>query len=445
MSIFIIFIFIVKSSSIIYGIEKLTLKDAIEIAIKESPLLKSEDSAVKESKGKISQAKSNLFPKVNIREIYTGSNNPVTVFSNKLNQESFGKRDFGLDRLNYPNYFNNFNTSFSMDYSIYNGGRDKHYIKLAKINSSSIEKERERRKEKLIFRVIKSFNDIVIAKEKLKVAEESLKISREHLNLANNLYKEGFALKSDILLAEVHLSEVKEMLIKAKNELKFKKALLNKEMGIDQNREFFIENPSVFLEENYNINKMVSYALNNRHDLLSIKERIKAIEESINIAKSDYLPDIDLRIQYDLNDKNLLGSKGNSWTVVGLLKINIFDGFLTRSAVREKRETLKRFISLKKDMENSIELEVRRSILGIRDARERIKVTNTAIKKAKEGMRIIEKRYKAGLAKMIELLDSEVALSRAKFNSIEALYDYQIRRAQLYISIGNIKRFYKEG
>ena len=72
----------------------------------------------------------------------------------------------------------------------------------------------------------------------------------------------------------------------------------------------------------------------------------------------------------------------------------------------------------------------------LKDAKARIPVAKTAMDKALENYELTSGRYKVGYGDVIELKDSQVALSQAKLNYFQTIYDYNSARANLEKAIG---------
>ena len=89
-----------------------------------------------------------------------------------------------------------------------------------------------------------------------------------------------------------------------------------------------------------------------------------------------------------------------------------------------------------RDTVNSVELEVRSNYLGLREAEKRISTTQVAVAKAEEDFHIAQVRYMAGVGTNLDVIDAQVALTEAKTNFVNALYDYNTSKIALETSMG---------
>jgi len=85
----------------------------------------------------------------------------------------------------------------------------------------------------------------------------------------------------------------------------------------------------------------------------------------------------------------------------------------------------------------SIQIEVMQAYTLMKQASDKIPVTETSIKQAEEQVRTINLRFKNGNAIMTDVLDAETALLLAKMNKVQAIIDLEIAKVKLEKSIGH--------
>ena len=191
--------------------------------------------------------------------------------------------------------------------------------------------------------------------------------------------------------------------------------------------------------EHPEVTTTIPEALENRPDYLALDRAVVSAQEGIKLAKTDYLPSLNFVAHYDLNDKNeVWNSSGESWTIGGIVHLNVFDGLKSTYRVREATHTARQYESRKEELKSQIELEVRAAVTQLNDAEERVKVAKEAIGEAEESLRIVEDRYKVGLSTMVEVLDNEVAVTRTKRNHLRAIHDRRVAQASVDLARGTI-------
>ena len=69
-------------------------------------------------------------------------------------------------------------------------------------------------------------------------------------------------------------------------------------------------------------------------------------------------------------------------------------------------------------------------------SRKQIEAAEAAVAQAQEALRVTELQYGEGVARSVEVLDAEVALTQASTNRVNAVYDYEIAKAELARAAG---------
>jgi outer membrane protein TolC len=84
-------------------------------------------------------------------------------------------------------------------------------------------------------------------------------------------------------------------------------------------------------------------------------------------------------------------------------------------------------------------LEAEQAFLTLKEADERIRVTEKAVGQAKENFDLASGRYQVGVGFPLEVTDAEVALANARANHIQALYDYKVAEAKIEKATGKVR------
>ncbi|MEG1160133.1 MAG: TolC family protein, partial [Acidaminococcaceae bacterium] len=85
---------------------------------------------------------------------------------------------------------------------------------------------------------------------------------------------------------------------------------------------------------------------------------------------------------------------------------------------------------------DNVQLDVRNSYLNLKEAEKRISTSYVAVAKAEEDYHIAQVRYQAGVGTNTDVIDAQVALTQAKTNYVQALYDYNTSNATLERAMG---------
>jgi outer membrane protein TolC len=84
----------------------------------------------------------------------------------------------------------------------------------------------------------------------------------------------------------------------------------------------------------------------------------------------------------------------------------------------------------------AVDVEVRRSHSSLIEAWELVDASGKVVEQADEALRLAQVRYDAGTATQLDLLTSQVELTRAKLNQLQAYYRYNVALAAMRKAIG---------
>ncbi len=110
---------------------------------------------------------------------------------------------------------------------------------------------------------------------------------------------------------------------------------------------------------------------------------------------------------------------------------NIFDGRAVAGRVAQAKSQLRQTKLVIEEAILAIDVEVRRSHSSLIEAWELVDASGKVIEQASEALRLAEARYNAGTATQLDLLTSQVDLTRAKLNQLEAFYRYNVALAAM--------------
>ncbi len=398
----------------------LTLEDCIEIAIKQHPDIRSKIAEARAGKLRVKQFFSSFLP--------------VLDFSSGYSKSGFDRKSGFSDTNSRENY----TVGFYLSQNIFDFGRSLSNWRMSKNEAMAVAYVLNTTGQTIIYQVTDEFYGHLKALKLKKVNEETFALSEFYLKQIRGFYKVGTRPKIDVARAEVDLSKAKVELIKANNGVRLSVVGLNNAMGIgiDGSTFYQIKDETEFVKQDYNIDDLFLLACRNRPELFELNARLMTGEQKIKYFKSEFLPNVSGRISYNWNGDS--SPPDREWRTGISMDVPLFRGFNTSYKLKEARENL---ISLKSRIDSlklKIKKEVEQGVLNLKEAEERILATKTAVKQAKENLRLAEGRYKVGLATIIDLTDARVLFLEASTDSITALYDYKIGETIIGKAVGTI-------
>ncbi|ADC89434.1 outer membrane efflux protein [Thermocrinis albus DSM 14484] len=393
-----------------------TAKDLVEMALQNNREIRASQREVEASRLELRAARGAYFPRLKLEETYTRTDLPVYAFMMRLQQERLGPQD--LANINNPPTTSNFETKFTLEIPIWLGGKVQAGVSLAEKNYKASLLESERLRQDVVLKTYEAYIDASVAKESIKVAQQAVKDAKEHVRLAKQMNQVGVALFSDVLRAQVYLSSALQKEEEAKNAYKVAKKgielVVGKPLG-----EFDVKGvegcPTVQIED------LKKEALVRRKDLKALEERINMMRSMYYYVLSDNLPQIYAFGSYILSSKDRPFGSGGSGYLIGVGLSWTFDTGLT--TFHKAQSQLERERSLReklKLMQEKVLFDLDKNYADYVNALNAYTSAQDRVKASEEVVRVMETRYRNGLARMVDLLDAQTELDKARFDLVKA-------------------------
>lgn len=413
-----------------------SLKEAIRLALARHNLIKAAEYEKMASDQGVSVSRSRYLPRIFLDESFTAANSPTRVFMMKLDQGRFNQNDFIINNLNHPSPTADFRTAFTLEQTLFDisigYGTD-----MAKTESEGKLLALERRKDEIGYMVFSAYLDIQKARAVFKTAEKAVRDAREHLRLAQVRNDAGTGLKSDELRAGTFLAEMEQQEITARNNVLLAEMRLSLATGGTAQEPVHIREAVSGLSLGLKDEEVLAIALKNRKDLQETEKETEKARVGVKLAGSAFLPTLQASATYEMNDRDTPFSRDNdAWIVGANLRWELFDGtrrWSDRSRAIALQSAAREYLS---QQEKEIAFQVRESLLRREEAAKKLEVAKDAQLDAAEGVRLITKRFAGSLAAMVDLLDAQTALNRARTTLIENETDYAQATARVWYTAG---------
>jgi outer membrane protein TolC len=130
--------------------ERLTLDEAVRMALKNNHELQAQRNAHAAKGAEIGIARSSLLPRISLEERYLRTAGPAYSFMAKLNQQRIEFADFAPDTLNHPSAVNDFQTAVTFEQPLFVKKADIG-LEMSKMEASASEEALHRKKEEVAF------------------------------------------------------------------------------------------------------------------------------------------------------------------------------------------------------------------------------------------------------------------------------------------------------
>ncbi|MGM9520053.1 MAG: TolC family protein [Phascolarctobacterium sp.] len=331
---------------------------------------------------------------------------------------------------------NSHSNTLTASMPIYTGGKIGGAIKQAKAGYLSSVQGVQRAYNEMRNTVTTGYYDMLQADNLQKLGRESVDRLADHLRNVEAQYEVGVVAKVDVLRSQVELANAKQSLIQAENKYQISEANLNKIVGLPMDTQLKLDNILVYTPYENDLQYCLDYAAQHRPELEQAKQGVEAAKGALRVAISGHMPQVAASASQNWNDTNWPGDENGNWYVGVSVGLNIFDSGVTNSRIHGAEADLKKAHETYRDTVDLVNLDVRTNYLSMREAEKRIDTTKLAVSQAEEDYRIAQLRYMNGVGTNTDVLDAQVALTDAKTNYLQAMYDYNTCKTNLETAIG---------
>jgi len=260
--------------------------------------------------------------------------------------------------------------------------------------------------------------------------------------VARNFYDVGLIPLNDLLKAEVQLADAQQNLVRAENSVLLAKSNFNTYLRIPLERETEVEDILKYQSYPRDLSDCQTESFQKRPEIREIETQIMMARKNIQLAQSEYFPQMFLQGQFKKEGDNpgVSGSPyvdSDNWSVMAVMRWNFWEWGRTHYLVQERikaEEQVKESLTQIKDL---IRLEVKEAYLYLRESEKNIQVAEKTIRQAEENFRINQVRYREQVTTSLEVLDAQTLLTQAKNNTYQALYTYNLAHSRLLKAMGN--------
>lgn len=442
-----LFFLITLISGVSLAQTKITLKDAIQIALQKNTSLNQAENNISAQESGVTSAYGNFLPSLGAFASWGWDRTEQAGSIRYINGVPFNIPKITSETRSYI-------ASVNSDITLFDGLSNFANLSNAKNNLNSTKLLVDFIKQQTVFNTITRYYNLMTQMELLKVREENVKKQEINFKTIEEKNRLGAATLADLYQQQVELGNAELQVINQNLEVQKAKNNLLIFLGLDVTGDYSFETELTLREENIlgtdlekdyaNIQERISDAYNNRLDYKSKLYELEGTMNQISIARSGHFPRLTGSIgfsSYSNKFDELLKSKTYSAGIN--LNIPIFSGFSVSNRVQiAEVQAMNKELEVR-ELERRIKQEINESYLSLIAAKKSLSVSEKNVKAAEERLRIEQERYNLGSGKLLDLLIANAAYITAKTDFVNSQYSYIIISDQIkyYLGILDITKY----
>lgn len=451
--------------------QKLSLEDAIRIALENNRNLKISHNALQIADAQYQQALSARYPQLNATASFmrmdqdpnfqmkgsfnlpqeftgllgalvqdvagSGGTNTLPYAMNPTLQSSLSSvpidmdvkqmdRDLGVLRLD-------------MIYPLYTGGKVDAIIRQATLNKSIQSEEARRSEAEVIHDVKRYYYGAILSDQLSRETHDTLERMKTVKDLTETFYQGGSlkVKKTDYLRISTTVNMIESMDEEMRSNTELAKSALINAIGLPWNSDITLTQNSFSSPQ---LNAALSTLIDDAYRFNPMRNQLRlAIDvqsAKIDEVSSGYLPNIALTANaqkllnsYDagvVNDTNK-----NSWTIGVGLQWNLFEGFRTDNAVQEAKLNKLNFEHKEILLEEGLALQVKYAFIKLGQSERQYKALEAAKTSSAENADLNTRAYQEEMVETKDVIEAQIMETFAKMAYWKNMHDFASHKAQL--------------
>lgn len=436
-SFIIIFLTILISSNSISQ-EKMTLEDAIGIALhKNSTLLKS-SSQIDGFKSGVQAAYGNFLPTLDASARWQWRKSDI---------QGFGVDPITGQIIDYSDQSRSYSLGLGSNWTLFDGLANFANLSRSQDDLESAQLTLERVKQDIVFQTMSLYYDVVYTEQLLRVKDDNLKWNEKNLETIKERNRLGAATLADVYQQEVAKGNAELDKIRTENDLQTQKKNLLFFLGLDVLENYVFSDSlteieleilnSNLLADYQDLSELIEQALNQRLDYKSAQLNLQSARSSVTIAESGHWPSLLATGDYFWSGNSLSEVDKNKNLTFGLgLNIPIFYGWSVSNRVQLAEVQTKISEIELNDLERDIKRQINTNYLNLQAAQKALLVSEKNIVAAKENLKIEEEKYALGSGKLLDVLIVNSRYTDALTSLLNVQFAYIVLSQQLKYYLG---------
>ena len=414
---------------------KLTLAQALEIALSDNPTIKIADQEIEIKRYAKQGTYAKLYPQIDATASYQ------RVIEKQTMSMSLG----GQTQTIRVGSDNSFNGGISAAMPVVNAQLWSSLKVSALDVELAVEKARSSRQD-MVEQVTKAYYSVLLAKESLAVYKSVYDNAVKNNKNVKMRYDVGSVSEYDMIRSNVSVQNAEPNVFEAENSVMLTLWQLKALLGLDLQMEIDVEGSLMdyksAMDEAYTLSQL-DLTDNTTMKQLELQEQM--LDKALQIKKLANVPTLSINAAYlytALGNDGKFGQKEawNPYSYAGVqLNIPIFAGLSRRSATRQARLDLSNLQLQRENIERQLRVAMVQSLNSMQTSVKQFNSANATVEQAKRGYEISVKRYDVGKGTLVEIDNSQLALTQAELSRNSAIYNFLNSKIALDKILGNIE------
>lgn len=306
----------------------------------------------------------------------------------------------------------------------------------------AVEKARNSRLE-MVNQVKQAYFSCLLAKEAFKVYKSVYENALENFNQTQRRYNAQKASDLDLARAKTALANAVPNVYDAESSVILSLWQLKAVMGVNLDEDIDVAGSLEDYSQDmlYDFKESEGLSLENNSTLRQLAIQAEQLAASVKMQQLANLPSLALSFSYSMNamtnDFNFSEYRWSPHSFVGLsLQIPIFAGGKRHYAIKQTKVQAMELDIQRENTERQLKIAIRQYLNQMETAIKSFASAQSALESAEKAYDIAQKSYNVGKSTLTDLNDAQLALTQASLSTSQAVFNFVVAKANLESSLG---------
>ena len=278
-----------------------------------------------------------------------------------------------------------------------------------------------------------AYYDLALADRSIEIVERNKQLVAQLLQIAEGRYSVGLGAQADLLKVQTQLAKMDEELLRMRRERRSMEADLARAVGRGAEGAPIKSVMPGLGATRISFDELSEAALRDRPQLLGLKTLIDKNQKALDLARKDYYPDFDLRLQYGQRDKMLDGApRSDLISLTLVINLPIWGKQKIEPKIAEAQAMREQAISMLQAQQNELVAKLRQQVAIAEQSHESARLYETGIlPQARLALESALAAYRVNRVDFPMLLDSQMTVLSYEVNHAGAVVAFNKALAEI--------------
>lgn len=412
----------------------LTLEQAVDLAREKNLRVKAADADARTMDSMRREALAPFWPQLSANGYFNDQRMAPNVFTSAGNTMARNYQVFNADQTRDANV--------TAMYSLFAGGRDYYGYKAATARADAARQMFRGAEVDVAMQARLDYIAALREAENLRVTGDLVRDIEERLRVTRETFEAGRVPRFYLLRDEAEHANALQMDAMARSRAEQALVALKTTLGVDLSSAITLADRLEFVPTSVSIEEGIRQGSQVHPEIKAAVKQREAAQAEVRAAYGNYFPQVSLSYMYDgqwSKNRGETSATADGYSVGVVVTLPLFDGFQRENALNTAKAKLDRAAQGEGLARQQIAKEVNQAALMLTAAQKSVEASGKGLEQAEEEFRIVKERFQSGRGIQLEILDAQVSLTRARFNAVSSLAEYNSALAMWLKATGRVR------